>query len=93
MAEPTSMLHVRVDSRTKLEAAETLAAIGMSVSKAVRLFLHRVVADQAFPLELNVPNAATRAGMAEANQIARLRSTRFASADPLFDDLEKAGKR
>jgi DNA-damage-inducible protein J len=58
LAARTSMLHVRAGEQTKEQATEALAAMGMSVSDAVRLFLHRVVADQAFPLELKVPNAA-----------------------------------
>ena len=43
MAEHTSMLHVRIDDKTKAQATQTLAAMGLSVSDAVRLFLHRVV--------------------------------------------------
>ena len=60
MAVHTSMLHIRVDDEIKAQATQTLAAMGLSVSDAVRLFLHRVVVDQAFPLELKVPNAETR---------------------------------
>jgi DNA-damage-inducible protein J len=48
------------------------------------------VADQAFPLELKVPNAETRSAMAEAEEIVRTRHARFATADELFADLEKA---
>ena len=44
----TSMLHVRIDGETKEQATEALEAMGLSVSDAVRLFLKRVVADQAF---------------------------------------------
>ena len=40
--------------------------MGLSVSDAVRLFLRRVVVDQAFPFELQVPNAETQAAMAES---------------------------
>ena len=87
----TSMLHVRVDDDTKEKATEALNAMGLSVSDAVRLFLRRVVADQAFPLELKVPNAETRAAMAEADEIARTRRARFATADDLIADLEKTG--
>lgn len=47
----TSMLHVRIDDDTKEQATEALNAMGLSVSDAVRLFLKRVVAEQAFPLE------------------------------------------
>ena len=89
MGTQTSMLHVRVDNETKAQATQTLAAMGLSVSDAVRLFLHRVVVDQAFPLELKVPNAQTREAMAEADEIARTHQVRFATATELFDDLEK----
>ena len=93
MAAQTSMLHVRVDDETKAQATETLAAMGLSVSDAVRLFLHRVVVDQAFPLELKVPNAETRAAMAEADQMTRAHRARFATADELFADLEKKRRK
>jgi DNA-damage-inducible protein J len=85
----TSMLHVRVDEETKAQATEALNAMGMSVSDAVRLFLRRVAADQAFPFELKVPNAKLRRAMAEADEIARAHAARFANADELFADLEK----
>ena len=93
MAAQTSMLHVRVDDETKAQATEALAAMGLSVSDAVRLLLHRVVVDQAFPLELKVPNAETRAAMAEADQMTRARRVRFATADKLFTDLEKKRRK
>ena len=83
------MVHVRVDDEIKAKATEALAAMGLSVSDAVRLLLHRVVADQAFPLELKVPNAKTRAAMVEADSIVRSRRVRFATPDALFADLEK----
>jgi DNA-damage-inducible protein J len=86
----TSMLHVRIDDETKDRASEALDAMGLSMSDAVRLFLKRVVADQAFPLELKVPNAATRAAMAEADEIATKRAARFRDADALIADLEEA---
>ena len=89
MAAQTSMLHVRVDDETKAQATEALAAMGLSISDAVRLLLHRVVVDQAFPLELKVPNAETRAAMAEADRMTRARRARFATADELFAELEK----
>ena len=85
----SSMLHIRVDDETKTQATEALAAMGLSMSDAVRIFLKRVVNDQAFPLELTVPNAETRAAMEEARAMMKARQARFESADALFDDLEK----
>lgn len=53
------MLHVRIDADTKTLATEALAAMGLSVSEAVRLFLRRVVIDQGLPLEMKVLNLST----------------------------------
>lgn len=86
----SSMLHIRVDDETKTQATEALAAMGLSMSDAVRIFLKRVVNDQAFPLELKVPNAETRAAMEEARAMMKARQARFESADALFDELEKS---
>ena len=86
----SSMLHIRVDDETKTQATEALAAMGLSMSDAGRIFLKRVVNDQAFPLELKVPNAETRAAMEEARAMMQARQARFESADALLDALEKA---
>lgn len=85
----TSMLHVRVDDEIKAQASEALAAMGLSVSDAVRILLKRVVNDQTFPLELKVPNAQTRVAMEEARSMLEARAAHFDSADTLIDDLEK----
>ena len=89
MATHSSMLHIRIDDDTKTQATEALAAMGLSVSDAVRLFLHRVVIDQAMPIELKVPNAKTRAAIKESRAMMAARRARVATADALLDDLEK----
>lgn len=85
----TTMVHVRVNEQIKAQATETLAAMGLTVSDAVRVFLMRVVADKQMPFAIKAPNAETRAAMAEADEIARTHRARFATAAELFDDLEK----
>lgn len=89
MTTHTSMLHIRVDDDTKEQATLALTAMGLSMSDAVRLFLRRVVIDQAFPLELKVPNAETLAAMQESRALMAARRARFATPDALFADLEK----
>lgn len=79
-----SVVRARVDAATKNEAAEALAAMGLSVSDAIRLLLVRVAADKALPFSLEVPNAVTRKAMQE---LERGKGERFASADELFKDL------
>ena len=89
MTAQTSMLHIRVDDDIKEQATQALTAMGLSVSDAVRLFLRRVVVEQAFPLELKVPNAETLAAMEESRAMMAKRRARFATANELFADLEK----
>lgn len=93
MTERSSMLHVRMDNDLKHRATEALSAMGLTASEAVRILFHRIAVDQAFPLELKVPNAETRSAMAEAEEILNAGKTRFATADEMFADLEKTGRR
>lgn len=82
----TTMVHVRIDGKIKAQATETLSAMGLSVSDAVRVFLTRVAAEKQLPFELKVPNLQTRAAMEEAREIS---TPRYASAQDLLRDLEK----
>ncbi|MEO5972904.1 MAG: type II toxin-antitoxin system RelB/DinJ family antitoxin [Sphingomicrobium sp.] len=89
----SKMLHVRMDDDTKAQGNAVLEAIGLSAADAVRLLYRRLIADQAFPLELKVPNQETRAAMAEAHEILRARNARFHRADDLIADLETARRK
>jgi len=80
----TEMVHVRVEKRIKTQAAKTLAAMGLSVSDAVRVLLTRVAAKKALPFEVKVPNAATAAAMREAPKGSL---TSFNSVSELMSDL------
>jgi DNA-damage-inducible protein J len=52
VAANTSMLHVRIDDELKLQATETLANLGLTISDAVRIFLTRVAREGALPAGL-----------------------------------------
>ncbi|MDR3449724.1 MAG: type II toxin-antitoxin system RelB/DinJ family antitoxin [Alphaproteobacteria bacterium] len=54
-----SIVRARIDGATKAEASAVLAAIGLTLSDAVRLMLRRVAAEKALPFEPLVPNAET----------------------------------
>lgn len=88
MTAPSSMLHVRLDNDLKAKATEALAAMGLSASDAVRLLFHRIATDQAFPLELKVPNAETRAAIEEGREILAKRRARYTDPDVLFAELD-----
>lgn len=79
-----TVVRARIDTVIKKEATEALAAMGLSVSDAIRLLLVRVAADKEFPFPVKVPNATTRKAIAE---LERNEGKRFTSADELFKDL------
>ncbi|MBK9279195.1 MAG: type II toxin-antitoxin system RelB/DinJ family antitoxin [Candidatus Obscuribacter sp.] len=89
----TKMIHIRVDEEMGDKAAKTLEAMGLSMSEAVRLFLHRVVAEQALPFDIKVPNETTRAAMAEADEIVRAKKTQFSSYEQLIENIEENSKQ
>lgn len=78
----TATIRSRVEPELKREAVEILNASGLDLSTAIRLFLHRVVAENGLPFEVT-PNEKTIAAMQEARKL----SARFRSADELFDEL------
>ena len=82
----TKMIHVRMDENVKAQATETLAAMGLSVSDAVRIFQTRVAAEKQLPFVLKVPNKETCAAMEEARL---MEHARFANAQDLLDEIEK----
>ena len=93
MAATTTMVHVRVDEKIKAQAAETLNAMGLTVSDAVRVFLTRIVVDKELPFALKASDETSRAAIAEGDQIVQSRRARFATADALFNDIEEASRK
>src|SRR5580704_6547489 len=83
MASDT-VVRARIDGHVKEEAAKVLADMGLSVSDAIRLLLVRVAAEKALPFEIKVPNAETRAALAELEQGA---GASFDSVADLVADL------
>ena len=60
------LVQTLIDGAIKEEAAAVLAAMGLTVSDAVRLFLTKVAREHALPFDPWVPNATTVAAMQEA---------------------------
>ena len=83
MASET-IVRARIDAVTKSRATKALAAMGLSVSDAIRLLMVRIAADKALPFPVKAPNAATRKAMAELDQG---KGKQFATAEELFSDL------
>jgi DNA-damage-inducible protein J len=75
---------MQIDGAVKDEAAAVLAAMGLTVSDAVRLMLTRVATEHALPFDPLIPNAETVAAMLEARR-GNLKS--FDTVEDLMADL------
>jgi DNA-damage-inducible protein J len=78
------LVQTRIDGAIKAEAAVVLAAMGLTVSDAVRLLLTRVAREHALPFDPLIPNAVTIAAMKEARE-GKMAS--FDSVEALMADL------
>ncbi len=89
MTAADTYVRARIDTDTKQRAAAALDAMGLSISDAIRLLLLRIADERRLPFEVKVPNATTRAAIAE---LEAGRGKRFASPAALLADLhEDAG--
>ena len=60
------LVQARINGAIKTEAAAVLAAMGLTVSDAVRLMLTKVAKEHALPFDPLIPNATTIAAIKEA---------------------------
>ena len=79
-----ALLTTRINRGIKEEAAAVLAAMGLTLSDAVRLLLMKIAHDRELPFEPLVPNAKTILAMKEA-RAGGLQS--FATVEALMADL------
>jgi len=84
MSIADTYVRARIDSATKERAAGALAAMGLSISDAIRLLMLRVAEERRLPFVVKVPNATTRKAIA---QLEAGKGKRFTSTDALMADL------
>ena len=82
------LVQTRIDGAIKEEAAAVLAAMGLTVSDAVRLMLTKIAHEHALPFDPLIPNATTIAAMKEARagNLAKFDSVEALMADLHADD-------
>ncbi|MDQ2923947.1 MAG: type II toxin-antitoxin system RelB/DinJ family antitoxin [Acidobacteriota bacterium] len=84
MAMSESYVRARIDTSTKQRATDALQAMGLSVSDAIRLLLLRIADENRMPFEIRVPNAETRAAIAE---LEAGKGKKFSSVEALMAEL------
>ena len=80
------LVQARIDGAIKEEATAVLAAMGLTVSDAVRLMLTKVAQDKALPFEPLIPNPTTIQAMKDAR---KGKVTKAANLKALFSDLSE----
>jgi len=80
-----TVVRARIDSDTKEQAAEALAAMGLSVSDFIRMALIRVARDKAIPFPVKVPNSLTAETLRKSERGEEVEEAK--DADDLFEKL------
>ena len=80
-----AVVRARIDTATKERATAALAAMGLSVSDAIRLLMLRIASEQRLPFDVKVPTSKTVEAMAELDAG---EGERFGTPDELFADLD-----
>jgi DNA-damage-inducible protein J len=84
MRTADTYVRARIDSETKERAAEALAAMGLSISDAIRLLMLRIADERRLPFNVKAPNPSTRKAMAE---LEAGKGKKFESVADLMTDL------
>jgi len=79
-------VRARIDAATKSRATNALAAMGLSISDAIRLLMLRVADERRLPFDVKAPNRTTRKAM---DELAAGKGKRFASVKALMADLHE----
>lgn len=79
-----SVVRARIPADMKDKAVEALDRMGLSVSDLIRLTMLRVAEEGRLPFAVEIPNATTRAAMAE---LEAGKGKKYESAQALYDDL------
>lgn len=81
-----AVVKARIDTDIKARAAETLEAMGLSISDAIRLLLLRIADEKRLPFEVKAPKKATREAIAE---LEAGKGKRFSSVAALLDEARQ----
>ena len=84
-----STLSIRIEEKTKREANETLAALGLDMSSAVKMFLNQVVIEQGIPFKPTRTPRQIREEYDREGAWALKHGKRYTSAEKMLEDIMK----
>lgn len=89
----TATINMRVNPEAKSDAESIFASLGMSLTEAINVFLHKSIMEGGLPFDVRQPryNATTEAAMREARDImaGKVKAESYDNASELFLALDK----
>ena len=89
----TATINMRIDPRVKSDAEIVFASLGMTLSEAVNVFLHKSVLEGGLPFEVKQPryNAETETAIREARDImsGKIQTESYDSPAAMFAALDE----
>ena len=92
MAESTTNISIRMDTKLKAQADALFSELGMNLSTAFNIFVRQSLREGRIPFEISLctPNQETVAAMLEAERIAKDPEVKgYTDLDALFSDLKQ----
>lgn len=87
MMNKSAFIRARVEPELKASAEDILEQLGISPTQAVTMLYKRIIRDKEWPLELKVPNAATKKAMQKTD--AGIDLIHCSSPEDLFKKLSE----
>lgn len=89
----TAAINMRIDPKVKSESESIFSSLGMTLTEAINVFLHKSIMEGGLPFDVRQPkyNGTTEAAMREARDIisGKRQAKVYDSVDALFDDLDQ----
>jgi len=82
----TAVVHCRIQPEIKQQAEEILHRLGLSPTKAIRMFYTQIALRNGLPFEVSIPNEETKKPLKDSRSGRNLE--RFESADELFENWD-----
>lgn len=88
----TATINMRISPEVKEDAESIFSSLGMTLTEAINIFLHKSIMEGGLPFSVRQPryNRETEAALEEAREIlgGKLSAKRYGTVDELFDDLD-----
>ena len=89
----TATINMRVNPEVKADAERIFSSLGLTLTEAINVFLHKSVMEGGLPFDVRQPryNAETEAALEEARGImsGTIAAKSYSSASELLDDIEE----